>query len=39
MDYFFAQVEEKANPNLKDKPFAGGGTNPKRDVTLLSLLM
>ncbi|KEI35939.1 DNA polymerase IV [Francisella sp. W12-1067] len=32
MDYFFAQVEEKANPNLKDKPFAVGGTNPKRGV-------
>ncbi|ABK89874.1 DNA polymerase IV [Francisella tularensis subsp. novicida] len=32
MDYFFAQVEEKANPSLKDKPFAVGGTNPKRGV-------
>ncbi|AIT08600.1 DNA polymerase IV [Candidatus Francisella endociliophora] len=32
MDYFFAQVEEKANPILKDKPFAVGGTNPKRGV-------
>lgn len=32
MDYFFAQVEEKANPTLKDKPFAVGGTNPKRGV-------
>ncbi|MDE5037891.1 DNA polymerase IV, partial [Francisella tularensis subsp. holarctica] len=24
MDYFFATVEEKANPSLKDKPFAVG---------------
>ncbi|EDO66395.1 DNA polymerase IV [Francisella tularensis subsp. holarctica FSC022] len=32
MDYFFTQVEEKANPSLKDKPFAVGGTNPKRGV-------
>lgn len=32
MDYFFAQVEEKANPSLKNKPFAVGGTNPKRGV-------
>ncbi|MBK2094907.1 DNA polymerase IV [Francisella philomiragia] len=32
MDYFFAQVEEKNNPSLKDKPFAVGGTNPKRGV-------
>ncbi|MEY8714715.1 DNA polymerase IV [Francisella philomiragia] len=32
MDYFFAQVEEKANPSLKDKPFAVGVTNPKRGV-------
>ena len=22
MDYFFAQVEEKANPSLKNKPFS-----------------
>ncbi|TDT74355.1 DNA polymerase-4 [Allofrancisella inopinata] len=32
MDYFFAQIEEKANPSLKNKPFAVGGTNPKRGV-------
>ena len=32
MDYFFAQVEEKDNPELKNKPFAVGGTNPKRGV-------
>lgn len=32
MDYFFAQVEERANPGLKDKPFAVGSTNPKRGV-------
>lgn len=32
MDYFFAQVEEKSNPNLADKPFAVGSTNPKRGV-------
>ncbi|MBK2356824.1 DNA polymerase IV [Francisella hispaniensis] len=32
MDYFFAQVEEKANPSLKDKPFAVGSTNPNRGV-------
>ena len=32
MDYFFAQVEEKSNPSLADKPFAVGSTNPKRGV-------
>ncbi|MCL4117619.1 UNVERIFIED_CONTAM: hypothetical protein GTU68_015684 [Idotea baltica] len=32
MDYFFAQVEEKSNPNLANKPFAVGSTNPKRGV-------
>ncbi|APC97906.1 DNA polymerase IV [Francisella frigiditurris] len=32
MDYFFAQIEEKENSYLADKPFAVGGTNPKRGV-------
>ncbi|WHN65371.1 DNA polymerase IV [Cysteiniphilum sp. QT6929] len=32
MDYFFAQVEEKDNPSLRDKPFAVGGNNIKRGV-------
>ncbi|WP_119329591.1 DNA polymerase IV [Cysteiniphilum halobium] len=32
MDYFFAQVEEKDNPALCDKPFAVGGNNIKRGV-------
>ncbi len=30
MDYFFAQIEKIKNPTLKNKPFAVGGTNPKR---------
>ena len=32
MDYFFAQVEEKDNPSLADKPFAVGGTDSRRGV-------
>lgn len=32
MDYFFAQIEEIEKPKLKGKPFAVGGTNPKRGV-------
>ena len=32
MDYFYAQIEEKDNPSLRDKPFAIGSTNPHRGV-------
>jgi DNA polymerase-4 len=32
MDFFYAQIEEKDNPSLYDKPFAIGSTNPHRGV-------
>lgn len=32
MDYFYAQVEEKENPELADKPVAIGGSDQKRGV-------
>ena len=32
MDYFFAQVEEKDNHKLKDKPFSVGSTSEHRGV-------
>ena len=32
MDYFFAQVEEIDNPNLKEKPFSVGSTSVHRGV-------
>lgn len=32
MDYFFAQVEERENPNLKDKPFSVGSISAHRGV-------
>ena len=32
MDYFFAQVEERDNSNLKDKPFSVGSTSVHRGV-------
>jgi DNA polymerase-4 len=32
MDYFYAQIEVKNNPYLRDKPFAIGSTNPHRRV-------
>ena len=36
MDYFYAQIEEKDNPSLRDKPFAIGSTNPHRGVLCTS---
>lgn len=36
MDYFYAQIEEKDNPYLSDKPFAIGSTNPHRGVLCTS---
>lgn len=36
MDYFFAQVEERDNPSLRDKPVAIGSAHAKRGVLCTS---
>lgn len=36
MDYFYAQVEERENPSLKDKPIAVGGDANRRGVLCTS---